>query len=179
MSRIGKLAVKIPLDVEVRYENSELQIKGPQGILNQHIPNLLKIEQSDRILTITPELKTRTSSALHGLYRSLVYNMVIGVSKNFTTTLILQGVGYRGAIVANKLILNLGYSHTIELKIPENISIIIVKNTILKLTSCNKSKLGLFASKIRSFRPPEPYKGKGIRYENEVIKRKVGKSGKK
>ena len=179
MSRIGKLIVKIPLDVEVTYTNFELQIKGPQGNLNQRIPSLLKIEQDDRILLITPKLKTRTSSALHGLYRSLIYNMVIGVSKNFSTTLILHGVGYRGAVEKNKLILNLGYSHPIELQIPENISILIIKNTNLKLTSCNKSELGLFTSKIRSFRPPEPYKGKGIRYENEIIKRKVGKSGKK
>jgi large subunit ribosomal protein L6 len=179
MSRIGKLIIKVPLDVEVIYLNSEIRISGPLGKLTQRIPNLLKIQYYNRTLSISPKRNDRRSLELHGLYRSLIYNMVIGVSKNFTITLMLQGVGYRAVREQNTLILYLGYSHTIKLKIPKEISLVVTKNTSVKIISCNKSKLGLFASKIRSFRPPEPYKGKGIKYENEVVRRKIGKSGKK
>jgi large subunit ribosomal protein L6 len=179
MSRIGKLIIKIPLDVQIIYLNSELRISGPLGKLSQQIPNLLEINCYNRILNISPKRNDRRSLELHGLYRSLIYNMVLGVSKNFTITLILQGVGYRAIREQNILILYLGYSHTIKLRIPKEISLIVTKNTTLKITSCDKSKLGLFASKIRSFRPPEPYKGKGIKYENEIVRRKIGKSGKK
>jgi large subunit ribosomal protein L6 len=179
MSRIGKLTIKVPFDVEVIYFNSELKINGPLGKLNQQIPNLLKIEYYNRVINIYPKKNDRKSLELHGLYRSLIYNMVIGVSKKFILTLILQGVGYRAIQEPNTLILYLGYSHTIRLKIPNEISLVIGKNTTVKIISCDKAKLGLFASKIRAFRPPEPYKGKGIKYENEIIKRKIGKSGKK
>jgi large subunit ribosomal protein L6 len=179
MSRIGKLAIKVPLNVEVIYFNSKLKINGPLGKLSQPIPSSLKIEYYNRILNITPKTNDRRSIELHGLYRSLIYNMIVGVSKKFIITLILQGVGYRGIRERNQLILYLGYSHTIKFKIPQKISLTIIKNTTLKIMSCDKFELGLSASKIRSFRPPEPYKGKGIKYENEIIKRKIGKSGKK
>ena len=121
----------------------------------------------------------RTSQALQGLFRSLINNIIIGVSKQFVITLILVGVGYRGIIQKNTLILNLGYSHPIKIEIPSEISIEIQKNTTLILKSCDKQQLGLFASKIRKWRLPEPYKGKGILFQGEIIKRKAGKSGKK
>jgi large subunit ribosomal protein L6 len=178
MSRIGKLPIKVPTGVDVNYKQPNLIIKGKFGELNQTIPDSILINEIDGTLVVTPKAKTRNSQALHGLYRSLIKNMVVGVSEKFKITLLLQGVGYRASVQGTKLVLNLGYSHQVELEIPKNISIKVVKNTTLELESCNKQELGLFASKIRAWRPPEPYKGKGIRYENEIVKRKAGKSGK-
>lgn len=179
MSRIGKLPIKIPSNVIINYNVSTLKIKGQFGELTINLPDSLKIEHQEDKIIIIPVIRTRTSSALYGLYRSLINNMIIGVSKKFTVVLILQGVGYRATVKENQLILNLGYSHLINLEIPKNISVTVIKNTTLNLVSCNKEELGLFAAKIRFYRLPEPYKGKGIRYETEIIKRKAGKSGKK
>ena len=179
MSRIGKLPIKIPNGVNINYNIPNLTVKGKFGELEQKIPNSILIEQTDGNLIVSPKVKTRTSQALHGLYRSLINNMVVGVSEQFKLTLLLQGVGYRAAVQGKKITLNLGYSHQVELEIPLGIEINVVKNTTIILESCDKEQLGLFASKIRAWRPPEPYKGKGIRYENEIIKRKAGKSGKK
>ena len=122
--------------------------------------------------------EARTTRALHGLYRSLINNMVIGVSEQFALTLNLQGVGYRAAVQGKCLTLNLGYSHPVKMDIPEEISVEVVQNTTINLKACNKESLGLFAANVRSWRPPEPYKGKGIIYEGEIVKRKAGKSGK-
>merc|ERR1711934_126018 len=179
MSRIGKLPIKITNGLTINYESPNLRIKGKYGELSKIIPESINIEQKDDLLIIVPKIKNRTTAALHGLYRSLIYNMVIGVTEQFKTILILQGVGYRGIVQNQKLILNLGYSHQIELEIPNNIKVEIVKNTTINLIGCDKEDLGLFASKIRSWRPPEPYKGKGILYDGEIVKRKAGKSGKK
>jgi large subunit ribosomal protein L6 len=178
MSRIGKLPIKVPAGVDVNYKQPNLTIKGKFGELNQTIPDSILLNQIDGTLVVTPKVKTRNSKALHGLYRSLINNMVVGVSEQFKITLLLQGVGYRGAVQGTKIVLNLGYSHQVELEIPKTISVKVIKNTTLELEGCNKEELGLFASKIRAWRPPEPYKGKGIRYENEIVKRKAGKSGK-
>ena len=179
MSRIGKLPIIIPSNVIINYTTPTLKIKGQFGELSIHLPDSLKIEQQKNELTVVPIIKTRKSSALYGLYRSLINNMIVGVSKKFTLVLILQGVGYKAIVKENLLILNLGYSHIIQLEIPKNISVTVIKNTVLNLVSCNKEELGLFAARIRFYRLPEPYKGKGIRYETEIIKRKAGKSGKK
>jgi large subunit ribosomal protein L6 len=179
MSRIGKLPITIPSTVTVTFNNSELFIKGKFGELSETIPDSILIEQNDGILIVSPKVKTRNSQALHGLYRSLINNMVLGVSEQFKRTLLLVGVGYRAAVQGKKVVLNLGYSHQVEMDIPDGISVEVVKNTTLNLTGCSNQDLGLFASKIRAWRPPEPYKGKGIRYEGEIIKRKAGKSGKK
>jgi large subunit ribosomal protein L6 len=179
MSRIGKLPIKIPESVIIIYNKPEITIKGKFGELRNSIPDCISIKQVADVLIISIENQTSTTRALHGLYRSLINNMVLGVSEQFKKCLILQGVGYRAAVQNELLILSLGYSHSIELKIPVNISIEIVKNTTINLTSINKEKLGLFVAKIRAWRPPEPYKGKGILYKGEIIKRKVGKSGKK
>jgi len=179
MSRIGKLPINIPTNVNVLLKDQDLKITGPFGELECKLPDFISITQSSNILTITSSKIDRISNALHGLFRALIKNMVKGVSELFVITLLLQGVGYRGIIEKNTLILSLGYSHTIDFIIPENIKIQIIKNTTIKLTSCNKQELGLFASKIREWRIPEPYKGKGVRYENETVRRKAGKSGKK
>lgn len=179
MSRIGKLPIKVPSDVDVNLNESELIIKGKFGTLQNIIPNVLQIEKNEGTLVVKLKTKTRTTRALHGLYRTLINNMIIGVSEQFKLTLNLQGVGYRASVQSQSLILNLGYSHPVKLEIPDGLSIEIVQNTTLNLKACDKEKLGLFAAQIRSWRPPEPYKGKGILYHGEIIRRKAGKSGKK
>lgn len=179
MSRIGKLPIKIPANVEISCNGADLTIKGKFGTLHKTVPDILEIKEKNGNLIISLKNETRTNRALHGLYRTLINNMVIGVSEQFKVTLNLKGVGYR-AVVQNQLItLNLGYSHPVKLEVPEGISVEVIQNTTLNLKGCDKEHLGLFASNIRSWRLPEPYKGKGILYENEIIKRKAGKSGKK
>ena len=179
MSRIGKLPIKIPENVDIISNNSEITIKGKFGTLQKEIPEILEIQQKNDILSVNLKTKTRTGRALHGLYRTLINNMVTGVSQQFKRTLNLIGVGYRASVQNEFIILNLGYSHPIKLLIPEGITVEIVQNTTLNLTGCDKENLGLFAANIRSWRPPEPYNGKGILNEGEIVKRKAGKSGKK
>lgn len=179
MSRIGKLAINIPSDVNISYINKKITVKGKFGELIRIIPSGLDIEQNDNSLKVNKQITTRTNNALQGLYRTLINNMVIGVSKQFKLTLNLQGVGYRAAIQNQNIILNLGYSHPVKMLIPGDISVEINQNTIINLKGCDKETLGLFAANIRSWRPPEPYKGKGILYQGEIINRKAGKSGKK
>lgn len=178
MSRIGKLPINIPNDVEIIYNDPELIIKGKFGKLQTIIPKALGISENGKILTIHLKENKKNVKAIYGLYRTLVNNMIIGVSKQFEINLLLNGVGYRAAINGNEIILNLGYSHEVKIKIPESINIEVTQNTMINLKSCNKELLGLFASKIRSWRHPEPYKGKGILYKDEQILRKIGKSGK-
>jgi large subunit ribosomal protein L6 len=178
MSRIGRLPIKIPESVNVTYNDSIITVKGEFGLLLNTIPDELGIEQNDGILIVTLLDQRRFARSLHGLYRTLINNMIIGVSKQFTIVLNLQGVGYRAVVQGKSITLNLGYSHQINMDIPEGISMEVIQNTQLKLKGCNKADLGLFAANIRSWRPPEPYKGKGILYEGEVVKRKSGKSGK-
>ena len=178
MSRIGKLPIKIPEDVGVNCLESNVTIKGKFGTLSTKIPNEIDINHKDNLLTLSVNNKTKTSKALHGLYRTLINNMVIGVSEQFQITLMLQGVGYRAIVQNEILILNLGYSHPVKIDIPKEISVEVSQNTTINLKGCDKQQLGLFASNIRSWRKPEPYKGKGILYKNEIILRKAGKSGK-
>ena len=178
MSRIGKLPIKIPTNVDVTFNGPEITVKGKFGTLNNTIPDILNVEKVDDNLIIKLQQQTNKTRALHGLYRSLLNNMVIGVSEQFKIVLNLNGVGYRGAVQGKLLILNLGFSHPIEIEIPDEITVEVIKNTTVNLQSCNKEDLGLFAAKIRAWRPPEPYKGKGILYEGEIVKRKAGKSGK-
>ena len=134
--------------------------------------------QDDKSLKVSLNSESRSDRSLHGLYRTLINNMVIGVSEQFQLTLLLKGVGYRAAVQGKKIVLNLGYSHPVNIEIPKDISVEVAQNTTINLKSCDKELLGLFASKIRSWRRPEPYKGKGILYKDEQIIRKVGKSGK-
>ena len=177
MSRIGKNPVTIPAGVTVKVENNEIIVEGKLGKLVQPFSDV-SIEVGAEDVVVSRPSDAKDHRAKHGLYRSLINNMVTGVSEQFKITLLLQGVGYRAAVQGKKIILNLGYSHQVELDIPTGITINVIKNTTVVLEGCDKEQLGLFASKIRAWRPPEPYKGKGIRYENEIVKRKAGKSGK-
>jgi len=178
MSRIGKLPIKIPANVDITCNGPDITVKGKFGTLHNTIPEVLGIEQIDGTLIVSLKNKTRNSRALHGLYRTLINNMVTGVSEQFQLTLNLQGVGYRAAVQGKDLVLNLGYSHPVKMLIPDSISVEVAQNTTINLKACDKESLGLFASNIRSWRPPEPYKGKGILYKGEIVKRKAGKSGK-
>ena len=178
MSRIGKLPINIPKNVDVNYINSKITVKGKFGTLETKIPDVISIIQNDDQLNVNLKEETKSVRALHGLYRTLINNMVIGVSEQFNLTLILKGVGYRAAVQGKEIVLSLGYSHPVKLEIPKDISVEIVQNTTINLKSCDKELLGLFAANIRTWRQPEPYKGKGILYKNEQIIRKAGKSAK-
>jgi large subunit ribosomal protein L6 len=178
MSRIGKLPIIIPANVEVNLNDSEVIIKGKFGVLKIDVPDTISIQQEENSLKINLKTQTKSFRALHGLYRTLINNMVIGVSEQFQLTLVLKGVGYRAAVQGKELILSLGYSHPVKINIPDMVSVDVLQNTIINLKSCDKELLGLFGSNIRAWRRPEPYKGKGILYKNEQILRKAGKSGK-
>lgn len=178
MSRIGKLPINIPENVNINCNDSEITVKGKFGTLQTKIPDIISITQNENILNVGLKRETRDVRSLHGLYRTLINNMIIGVSKQFDLTLVLKGVGYRAAVQGNSIVLSLGYSHPVKMEIPTEISVEVVQNTTINLKSCNKELLGQFASNIRSWRRPEPYKGKGILYKDEQIIRKVGKSGK-
>lgn len=178
MSRIGKLPISIPDNVDLNYNDSKVTIKGKFGTLEIEIPDTISITQDNNQLQVALKEQTRNLKSLHGLYRTLINNMVIGVSKQFDLTLELKGVGYRAVVQGKELVLNLGYSHQVKIEIPSDISVEVVQNTTLNLKSCNKELLGLFAANVRSWREPEPYKGKGILYKGEKIIRKAGKSAK-
>jgi large subunit ribosomal protein L6 len=178
MSRIGKLPITIPENVNVNYNTSEITVKGKFGTLQTALPDVIGIQQDASILRVSLKNETKNLRSLHGLYRTLINNMIIGVSQQFQLTLILKGVGYRALVQNKEIVLNLGYSHPVKIAIPDDISVEVEKNTTINLKSCDKELLGLFASNIRAWRRPEPYKGKGILYQNEKILRKVGKSGK-
>jgi len=179
MSRIGKLPIKLPTTVDITNANSILTVKGKFGTLERSIPEIIGIEQTEDSLIVSLKNETRTNKALHGLYRTLINNMVTGVSEQFVITLVLQGVGYRASVQGNSLVLNLGFSHPVNIDLPDGINVEVVQNTTINIKACDKEQLGLFAAKVRSWRPPEPYKGKGILYKGEQILRKAGKSGKK
>ena len=178
MSRIGKLPIKIPTTVDVTNNNSLLKVKGKFGTLERTIPEVIGVEQTDGNLIVSIKKETRVNKALHGLYRTLINNMLTGVSQQFLITLVLQGVGYRASVQGKSLVLNLGFSHPVNIDIPDGINVEVVQNTTINIKACDKEQLGLFAAKVRSWRPPEPYKGKGILYKGEQILRKAGKSGK-
>jgi len=179
MSRIGKLPIKIPATVDINVTNDNVIVKGKFGTLERAIPEVIRIEQTEGNLIVGLKNETRANKALHGLYRTLINNMLVGVSEQFVITLILQGVGYRASVQGKSLVLNLGFSHPVNIDIPNEIDVEVVQNTTLNIKACDKEQLGLFAAKVRSWRTPEPYKGKGILYKGEKILRKAGKSGKK
>jgi large subunit ribosomal protein L6 len=178
MSRIGKLPITLPDQVDVNYNGSEVIVKGKFGTLQTKIPDIIAITQDDKSLKVNLKSESRSDRSLHGLYRTLINNMIIGVSEQFQLTLILKGVGYRAAVQGKEIVLNLGYSHPVKIEIPNEISVEVAQNTTINLKSCDKELLGLFASNIRAWRRPEPYKGKGILYQGEQIIRKAGKSAK-
>ena len=179
MSRIGKLPVAIPAGVEVKLEEGNvITVKGPKGTLTRKLVDDLdiKVEGSEVIVTRPSDLKRYKS--LHGLTRTLIFNMVEGVTNGYTKELEINGVGYRAAKAGKKLTLTLGYSHPVEMEVPEGIETKVDGNKIT-VSGIDKEKVGQFAAEIRTKRPPEPYKGKGIKYTTETIRRKVGKTGKK
>nr|YP_007878215.1 50S ribosomal protein L6 [Calliarthron tuberculosum]AGA63826.1 50S ribosomal protein L6 [Calliarthron tuberculosum] len=179
MSRIGKSPITIESNINVIIENKQIIIKGPKGELRHTLSPQINIEQNSTELIVSLNTYDKTSKQLYGLSRTILNNMVIGVSKGFYKTLEIQGVGYRAQIDKhNKLILNVGYSHPVEINTPNGITIEVENNTIIKIHGINKETVGQLAARIRSIKPPEPYKGKGIRYTNEIIRKKVGKAGK-
>ena len=179
MSRIGKLPVEIPAGVEVKVEGQTVTAKGPLGTETVTIRPEIKLEQKDNSIVLTRKSDDRRDRSLHGLSRTLVANAVNGVKNGFTKKLEIVGVGYRAAMQGNTLNLALGYSHPIDIPAPQGIKIAVDQNTKSSITGPNKQAVGDLAALIRSKRPPEVYKGKGIKYEGEHIRRKAGKTGKK
>ncbi|ACK72098.1 ribosomal protein L6 [Gloeothece citriformis PCC 7424] len=179
MSRIGKRPITIPNKVTVNIDGSHVAVKGPKGELQRTLPTLVIVEQDEGVLRVVRQDDSRTARQRHGLCRTLVSNMVEGVSKGFEKRLEIQGVGYRAAAQGSKLTLNVGYSKPVEMDMPSGIGVAVEKNTEITITGIDKEIVGNVAAKIRAVRPPEPYKGKGIRYKGEVVRRKAGKTGKK
>jgi len=179
MSRIGKLPITVPKNVKVTLNETEIEVNGPEGTLIQKIPKEIKVVFDTSIIKIEKSENTRSARQKYGLIRSLIKNMIIGVTEKFEKKLQMIGVGYRAQIQGEELILNVGYSHPVLFTIPKDIEIKVEANTNLIIKGSNKETVGVLAAKIRATRPPEPYKGKGIRYVDEIILRKAGKSGKK
>ncbi|HOR12814.1 MAG TPA: 50S ribosomal protein L6 [Clostridia bacterium] len=179
MSRIGKLPVNIVSGVTITVgEDNTVTVKGPKGQLFERIPHEISLEQSEGSLNIKRKSDDKRSRSLHGLSRTLINNMVLGVTTGFSKTLEIAGVGYRAQKQGNKLVLNLGYSHNVEFLEPEGIQIDVPAPNRIIVSGINKQLVGQVAANIRAAREPEPYKGKGIRYSNEIIRRKEGKTGK-
>ncbi|MCC7432831.1 50S ribosomal protein L6 [Candidatus Peregrinibacteria bacterium] len=181
MSRIGKNPVQVPSDVTVTINGNTVTVKGPKGELTQTFHPNMKVEFKDNQLTVARPNELKLNKALHGLTRSLLNNMVIGVTKGYEKQLEILGVGYRAAVAGSKLTLNLGFSHPIEFNAPKGITIEVdkEKKNILIIKGADKQVLGEVASKIRGFKKPEPYKGKGIRYLGEYVPQKAGKAAAK
>ncbi|MFC4765934.1 50S ribosomal protein L6 [Effusibacillus consociatus] len=179
MSRIGKKPIAVPSGVEVKYDNGSLTVKGPKGSLSRELNKEMIVKIEDNQIIIDRPSDNKLHRSLHGTTRSVVNNMVEGVTKGFEKTLELVGVGYRAAKAGNKVTLSLGFSHPVEIVPEEGIEIDVQGTNKLVIKGINKEQVGAVAAKIRSLREPEPYKGKGIKYDNEVIRRKVGKTGKK
>jgi large subunit ribosomal protein L6 len=175
MSRIGKQPIELPASVNVSILSGRVMVNGPLGELTQDVPARMKIEQSDGVITVTRPTERGDDRALHGLTRTLIANMVEGVTKGFEKRLELQGVGYRAAMQGADLRLDVGYSHPIVMKAPQGITFEVPVPTEIIVKGVDKQQVGQIAAEIRKARPPEPYKGKGIRYQGEYVRRKVGK----
>jgi len=179
MSRIGKRPIEVPENVTVTIaDNNLVTVKGPKGELTNTFNADIKIEQEGNIITLTRPSDSKEHRSIHGTTRSLLDNMVTGVSKGFERTLELVGVGYRAQLQGKKLVLNVGYSHPVEFTPEDGVEVEVPANTKIIVRGINKERVGALASNIRQVRPPEPYKGKGIKYEGEQIRRKEGKTGK-
>lgn len=177
MSRIGRLPITVPKGVTVAVNGSAVTVKGPKGELVQQVRPEVVVETNDDQVVVTRKNESKKAKGFHGLYRQLVQNMVVGVSAGFSRTLLINGVGYRAEVGKESVMLNLGYSNPIEFRIPEGITITSEGANKLIVQGIDKQLVGKTASEIRKVRPPEPYKGKGIKYEDEYVRRKVGKSG--
>ncbi|HEU5029607.1 MAG TPA: 50S ribosomal protein L6 [Spirillospora sp.] len=178
MSRIGRLPITVPSGVEVRLDGREVTVKGPKGTLSHTVAEPIEVQLEDGQVTVTRPNDINTVRALHGLTRSLINNMVVGVTEGYKKTLVIQGVGYRVVAKGKNLEFSLGYSHPITVEPPEGITFTVERPTQLTVEGIDKQKVGEIAANIRKLRKPDPYKGKGVRYEGEQIRRKVGKAGK-
>ena len=178
MSRIGKKAIEIPKNVSVTLDKEKILVKGQHGTLERTISNILSLVIEQNKIILTRQNEEKESKAYHGLMRALVQNMVTGVTDKYSKTLIAEGVGYKFQIDKNTLIVNVGFTHPVEFSIPSDINIKLDSGTKITISGIDKEKVGFLASKIRAIRPPEPYKGKGLLYEGEKVRRKAGKTGK-
>nr|BDA97172.1 ribosomal protein S6 [Cryptomonas borealis] len=179
MSRIGKRVIKVPNAVQVKLTDDLITIEGPKGKLTRYLPNDIQVTQDGSCIKVSPNYSSGNSQKLYGTYRSLISNMIKGVSIGYEKKLELQGVGYRSQIIDKTLTLNIGYSHQVKLIAPEGITLFVENNTTIAVSGPDKELVGQVAANIRLVRPPEPYKGKGIRYQGEYVRKKVGKTGKK
>ena len=180
MSRIGRMPIAVPAGVTVDIaENNKVTVKGPKGTLERVLPSEMEIKVEDGNIVVSRPNDLKKMKSLHGLTRSLLNNMVVGVTEGYEKKLEVNGVGYRAAKQGKKLVLNLGYSHPVEMEDPEGVETVLDGQNIIIVKGIDKEKVGQFAAEIREKRAPEPYKGKGIKYADEVIRRKVGKTGKK
>ncbi len=177
MSRVGKKPIPIPDKTTITYKDKDITVKGPKGTLTRKIHPLVDLKIADGVLNVTLDIVNKSNLALQGLTRSLVANMIDGVNKGFVRVLQINGIGYKAAVQGKNIDLVLGYSHPISFELPEGISAKVDKNTIITLSGIDKEVLGQTAASIRKLRPPEPYKGKGIKYAEERIIRKAGKTG--
>ena len=178
MSRIGKQPIHLPDGTNIKIEGSSINVQGPKGNTSYSLPECIHIVKEKNIIKLEKNNNTKKTKSLYGLSRTLINNMIIGVSNGFSKQLEIHGVGYRSQIQGKSLVLNVGYSHPIEIEPEESIAIKVENSTLITVQGYDKEIVGQTAAKIRAVRPPEPYKGKGIRYRNEIIKRKVGKASK-
>ena len=180
MSRIGRMPIAVPAGVTVTIaENNLVTVKGPKGTLERVLPAEMTIKQEGAEIVVSRPNDLKRNKSLHGLTRTLIKNMVVGVTEGYEKVLEINGVGYRAAKQGNKLVLSLGYSHPVEMEDPEGVTTVLEGQNIIKVQGIDKEKVGQYAANIREKRQPEPYKGKGIKYQTETIRRKVGKTGKK
>ena len=175
MSRVGSSAITIPADVTLSNDGSVIVVKGKNGELSTSLHSDVELSVADNVATLKPARDTRQAKALWGTMRSNLNNMVVGVTEGFTRKLEINGVGYRAAMQGNKLVLSLGFSHPVEMEVPAGLKVAVENNTSVTITGADKQLLGQFASEVRSKRPPEPFKGKGVKYADEYIVRKEGK----
>lgn len=177
MSKLGKLPVAIPAGVTVTVAPALVTVKGPKGELKEHYTENVSVSVKGNEVHVSPTNESQAANAAHGLFRNLIHNMVIGVSAGFTKSLIITGVGYRAEVQGKSLVMNLGYSNDFIALIPEGLTVTADAQGKITISGINKQQVGEFSAQIRRLRKPEPYKGKGIRYDTEVIRRKVGKTG--
>ena len=179
MSRIGRAPITVPAGVEVKVDGQHVSVKGPKGALEMNVAPTMKVEVEAGVVHVTRPNDDKMNRSLHGLTRTLINNMVVGVSEGFSKTLEVNGVGYRASKEGKNLVLNVGYSHQVIMPETEDIQIDVPKPNQIIVKGIDKQKVGQFAAEVRGKRPPEPYKGKGIKYDHEVIRRKEGKTGAK
>ena len=175
MSRIGNLPIDIPTGVEISSENGEVKVKGPKGELTQTLNDSISLDISDKEIIVRPKDSNRQTRALQGTFRSLIYNMVKGVTSPFSKDLLIEGVGFRAAVKGNEVGLELGYSHPINHPIPQGVSVTVSDNVKIHVEGSDKQKVGQLAAEIKNYYPVEPYKGKGVRILGEFVRRKEGK----